>query len=174
MSPRQTLHNFNTSFFSISLVGKQPGEILDLLFIILYHDFLKTLKKEPVVIWKVTVIEDLLKKFIVHRLFLRNFPKITKKLLEISIFTFWKWEFLWFFVSQRILIFGQFKYELERLTHTVLYQLFLCLLDLHKLFHQNLDYTTTRVDGKFFLESSTQLIQRQIWKLNQIIDDLPA
>lgn len=174
MSPRQTLHNFDTSLLSITLVGKQPSKILHLLLVVLYHDLLETLKKEPVVIRKVTFAEDLLKKLIVHRFFLRNFPKITKLVLEISIFTFWKWEFLRFLVGESMLIFWQLKDELERLTHTVLYQLFLGLLNLHKLFHEDLDNRTTWVERELFLEGSAQVVQRQIWKLNQIIDDLSA
>lgn len=174
MSPRQTLHNFDTSLLSITLVGKQPSKILHLLLVVLYHDLLETLKKEPVIIWEVTFAEDLLKKLIVHWFFLRNFPKITKGVLEISIFTFWKWEFLRFLVGESMLIFWQLKDELERLTHTVLYQLFLGLLNLHKLFHEDLDNRTTWVERELFLEGSAQVVQRQIWKLNQIIDDLSA
>lgn len=174
MSPRQTFHNFDTSLLSITLVGKQPSKILHLLLVVLYHDLLEALKKEPVIIRKVPFVEDLLKKLIVHRFFLRNFPKLAKEVLEISIFTFWKWEFLRFLVGESMLIFGQLKDELERLTHAILYQFFLGLLNLHKLFHEDLDHRTTWVERELFLEGSAQVIQRQIWKLNQIIDDLSA
>jgi hypothetical protein len=57
---------------------------------------------------------------------------LEEQLLQESILTFGKGEFLLFIDLQQMLVFRQLEHELEGFSHTILHQLLLCFLQFHK------------------------------------------